>query len=111
MTNQQKGLDELIRASLKRGDQTLIEDSWKSFRRMFVPRRASRHQVAFLREAFFSGAWMLFRLLTAGADDTGDPMEVTNWDEIFIARISRELDQFGQDLDRKYLKGRDKEMH
>ena len=106
-----ENLDAMIRESLKRNDYDLIEAGWKSFRRLFVPRRASSRQLEEMREAYFAGAATLYRLLLAGADDTGDPNEVTEWDQVFIVRVAREINTFGHDLDRKYLKGRRQETH
>jgi len=78
-----------------------IELGWNSYRSMVIPDDAPDIQVKESRQAFFAGATILFEGLM-GALDSGE--EPTEADMQRMAAIQDKIDEFGQELDVKYLK-------
>lgn len=79
---------------------TPIARGWKSYRRLVVPADASETQVAETRQAFFSGAAILFESIMLALDPGEDP---TDADLSMMENIQAELDAFGHTLDQRYL--------
>lgn len=80
-----------------------IEHGWKSYRRAVIPKGASRVQVSECRQAFFSGALILFQGIMGSLDEGDEPTE----DEMArLDRIDEELSRFGQQVDARYGFGR-----
>jgi hypothetical protein len=77
-----------------------IEAAWEGYRKMVVPSDASEVQVVETRQAFFSGAAVLFEVLIRSASH-GD--EVLESDILRMKGIQAEIDEFGQALDAKLL--------
>jgi hypothetical protein len=79
-----------------------IERGWESYRRVVVDQHASDMQIAELRQAYFSGAAVLFETITRTLDP-GD--EATEADMERMDDLLAELTEFGQQLDTRYLTG------
>lgn len=79
-----------------------IERAWQGYRRMVVPADASESQVAETRQAFFSGAAVLFHGIMRSLDPGDEP---TDADMQRMDDLKAELDEFGQQFDTRYLTG------
>lgn len=77
----------------------IVKAGWESYRDRFAP-RATQAQVEELRQAYFGGAAILFQTIMATLDAGDEP---TQRDLARMDEISKEIDAFGQELDRKYL--------
>lgn len=77
-----------------------IERSWQSYRRMVVPADAGDVQINETRQAFFAGASILFTALIHGVSEGP---EVQPADEQLMADLQREIDEFGQQIDKRVL--------
>jgi len=76
-----------------------IENGWSNYRRMFL-KDAPEEKVNELRQAYFSGAAVLFTTLMAFLDPG---LEETESDMKKMADLQEEIDRFGMSLDRKFL--------
>lgn len=76
-----------------------IEKGWEGYRKLLPP-NASEVQIRETRQAFYGGAAILFEALMRGLDE-GE--EATDGDVQIMTDIQRELQEFGAQLDRKYL--------
>ena len=78
----------------------LIESGWRSYRHEIISKAASDVQISETRQAFYAGAALLFhsimKILEPGDEPTDADLEV-------MTSIQAELDQFGVELDAKYL--------
>ena len=74
-----------------------IERGWENYRQMVVPADASPVQIDETRRAFYAGAAVLFHTIMRVLDPSDEPTEadLANMDD-----ISRELDAFGQEIDK-----------
>ena len=77
-----------------------IKIGWESYRKLVLPDNATETQLVETRQAFFSGASVLFEIITRQLDPK---KEVTEKDLQFMTEISNETAAFGQELDRKLL--------
>lgn len=79
-----------------------IQAGWDSYRTIVLPPHVSPVQLEETRQAFFSGAAILFKTIMK----TLDPgTEATESDMAAMAAIDAELDAFGHELDRKLMIG------
>jgi len=78
-----------------------IQLGWDSYLDLVVPKGASDVQIAETRQAFFSGAAVLFegimRMLDPGLEETDADMQR-------MTDIQNEITAFGQELDKRILK-------
>lgn len=81
--------------------EKLMKQAWESYRKMVVPNYASSVQVTETRQAFYSGASILFSMLTGPLLDEGD--DPTDADLQKMADLQIEFDTFGAELDLKVL--------
>lgn len=79
-----------------------IDKGWQSYRNLVIPRDAPEIQVNECRQAFYAGAAILFHALMTALDPGDDP---TTADLQRMADIQNELDEFGQQIDKRYLGG------
>lgn len=77
-----------------------IESGWQSYRHMVLPADAPEVQVKECQQAFYAGAAILFQGLMTALDPGNEP---TDRDMLRMANIQAELDEFGQQLDRRYF--------
>jgi hypothetical protein len=77
-----------------------IEKGWQSYRNMVLPSGASDVQVKECRQAFYAGAAILLESIMATLDPGTEPTEA---DFQRMTNIQIELDEFGQQLDKRYL--------
>lgn len=79
-----------------------IEEGWRNYRRLCVPRTATPEQVQEFRQAYFAGASILHltvqKALSPGPGETAGDLHL-------MQAIQTELDAFGQALDRKIIGG------
>lgn len=80
-----------------------IEDAWKKFEVMVVPKDAGPVQRDETRKAFYSGAAILFQILINRIDKEEEP---TEQDMRLMDDIAKEVDEFGQELDAAVLKAK-----
>lgn len=79
-----------------------IERLWESYRTMVVPADASETQIRETRQAFFAGAAILFEGILQNLSSSED--EITEADMTLMADVQAEIDEFGQQLDLRYLR-------
>ncbi len=77
-----------------------IEMCWDSYRDLIIPAGASGDQIMEARQAFYSGASILFKTLLL-ALDPGD--KETDADMLMMASLQAEVDDFGLELDLRLL--------
>jgi hypothetical protein len=78
-----------------------IAVGWKSFEALVIPASAGKQQRIDMKGAFYAGASTIFLLLVNGiSPGTGEPTEA---DFALLDAIRREVDEFGQYLDREIL--------
>ena len=81
----------------------LIERAWESYARMVVPKGADELQIKETRQAFYSGASILFSIMTGVHFFDGEPgdddIEPTDTDMQLMSDIQAEIDAFGAELD------------
>lgn len=77
-----------------------IQSAWTSYRKMVVPPDAPPIQIQECKQAFFAGAATLFNCLLNGFDSSDD---ITKSDLQSMADIQSEIDDFGQQIDRRYF--------
>jgi hypothetical protein len=77
-----------------------IETAWNRFEQMVVPANASSVQRSEMRKAFYTGASIVFRIITQGVSE-GE--EIQDSDLQLLDDIAREVDQFGAELDAAVL--------
>ncbi len=77
-----------------------IKDGWDSYQEMVVPIDAPDVQIAETKQAFYSGAAILFHTIMLGLEG-GD--EATDADMQWMQDLQNEIDAFGQQLDCKIL--------
>lgn len=75
-----------------------IEKGWQGYRKACVPANATEAQVTETKQAFFAGAAILFTTMMNVMDEDKEP---TDADLHAMADIQKEIDDFGQSLDRK----------
>ncbi len=78
-----------------------IEKGWESYRRTVVPKDASEVQLKETRQAFFAGAAILFQTIMMSMDSGEEP---TDADMRRMQALQDELDEFGAQIDARYLK-------
>jgi hypothetical protein len=78
-----------------------IEAGWKSYRKLVIPKEATDVQIRECRQAFYAGAAILFKGIMGALDSESEP---TDADMERMQRIQDELDEFGLQLDLRYLK-------
>ena len=78
-----------------------IEALWQSYRNLVVPPDAPEDQLRETKQAFFAGAASLLEAVNNCILDPGD--EPTAGDFERMGKIQDELDEFGANLDRRYL--------
>jgi hypothetical protein len=79
-----------------------IKRLWNSYRELVVPADAPDVQLRETRQAFYAGAAALLTAVNECLLDPGD--EPTAADLERMAKIQNELDEFGQQLDSRYLR-------
>ena len=76
----------------------VIERSWRSYLASVMPKDAGETQIKETRQAFYSGAAILFTTMTSelffdeGVQETADDIEK-------MIQIQKEVDAFGAELD------------
>lgn len=78
-----------------------IEKLWEGYRKMVIPKDAPDIQIRECKQAFFAGAAAFLAASNECLWDSGD--EPTEADLGRMAEIQAELDEFGQQFDRRYL--------
>lgn len=78
-----------------------IQSGWATYRSLVIPKDAPAIQVKETRQAFFAGASVLFETLMLALDPGEEP---TDADLQRMAAIQTEIDEFGQEIDMRYLK-------
>ena len=73
-----------------------IQSGWASYQKCVIPEDASPVQIKETRQAFFSGAAVLFWTLMTGLDEDREP---TDDDMRKMEDLQKEIDAFGQKLD------------
>lgn len=76
-----------------------IEKCWDSYRAL-LPKDAGEVQIRETRQAFYGGAAILFEAIMRTLDPGSEP---TDADMRRMSDIQKELDEFGQKLDERYL--------
>lgn len=66
-----------------------LQENWKFFERHVIPASASEEQRHDMRDCYYSGAYVLFKVLTAGVSDAP---EETPEDMALMKGLSDELD-------------------
>ncbi len=79
----------------------IVRAGWLAYSAQFSSPRATPGQSEELRQAYFAGAAILFQTIMATLDAGTEP---SKRDLERMGEISKELDAFGQSLDRKYLR-------
>ncbi len=79
-----------------------IESGWREYKQMVVPSTASEVQIHETRQAFYAGATILFHTIMLSLDPGEEP---TSDDMQRMEYLQKELDEFGQEIDLKYLTG------
>lgn len=77
-----------------------IEAGWQSYLKLVVPAGASAVQIRETRQAFFAGAAILMQKIMLIMDEDREP---TAKDMEHMAAIQKELDDFGQQIDRRFF--------
>lgn len=77
-----------------------IQQGWESYRKLLVESGTGEVQIKETRQAFFSGAAVLFEVIMRGFDP--GPEETEN-DMQRMTDVANELHEFGQQLDRRYF--------
>lgn len=83
----------------------IIEGMWKTYRAMVVSPTAGAAQLDDTRKAFFAGAAALWAKLTGSMFSYEDGAEPSAEDLGIMALIQREVDEYGQELDKAVLEG------
>lgn len=78
-----------------------IEAAWDSYQEMVVPKNAGDAQIAETRQAFYSGASVLFQLIITSLEQVSEETEA---DLQLLTDIDDEITAFGQQLDRNVWK-------
>jgi len=82
----------------------LIEKSWEQYKNMVIPKNAPEIQITECRQAFYAGASILFTsiimFLEAGKEPTDSDMEK-------MIDVQKEIDEFGEKLDRRYINSKE----
>jgi hypothetical protein len=74
-----------------------IEKSWQSYRQL-IPADASETQIRETRQAFYAGAAIIFKGMILLMDGDDEPSAA---DMARMMEIQKELDAFGQELDKR----------
>jgi hypothetical protein len=77
-----------------------IEAGWQSYLKLVVPAGASPVQISETRQAFYAGAAILMQKIMLIMDEDREP---TAQDMKHMADIQAELDEFGQQIDRRFF--------
>lgn len=77
-----------------------IEPGWQGYRNVVLPADASDVQLQECRQAFFAGAAILMQSIMQTLDPGTEP---TDADLERMSSIQAELDEFGQQIDQRYL--------
>ena len=88
---------------IDRPKREMIASAWQGFAKMVVPKDASQEQIDDTRRAFYSGAAVLFSIITGekffdGLPGDGD-IEPTGADLEKMNDLQDEIDAFGAELD------------
>lgn len=81
-----------------------IESGWQSYLEGVMPADAPEIQIRECRQAFYAGAAVLMQSIKAGLDSGSEPTEA---DIRRMSDIHAELDVFGAEIDKRYLKPRE----
>ena len=81
-------------------NKKLIRGGWESYRNLVVPKSAGDTQIAETKQAFYAGASVLFHAIMNVLDPGEEPTEK---DLDVLSNIQKEIDFYGQSLDRKIL--------
>jgi hypothetical protein len=81
-----------------------IKQGWDSYHKLVVPLDASSVQVSETKQAFYSGAAILFQALMLTLDPGDGTIEPTEEDMQRVSDLQAEIDEFGQMLDKKMFK-------
>jgi hypothetical protein len=76
----------------------LIEQQWRSFYDAIKLAECTATQQREMKRAFFAGARGLLHTMMNALSDTGNPDDVTDYDEKIMECISDELDAFGEEV-------------
>lgn len=76
----------------------LIEQEWRTFFVATKLARAGATQQREVKRAFFAGARGLLAMMMRALSDTGNPDDVTDYDEKIMECITEELDAFGEEV-------------
>lgn len=74
-----------------------IEQGWNSYRKLVIPANAPEIQIKECRQAFFGGSAILMQSIMLMLDPGVEP---TDADMQRMSDIQKELDEYGQSLDR-----------
>ena len=79
----------------------IIEKMWIGYRDTIISKDAGELQIKETRQAFYSGATVLFTILTSQVflDKDGDSIEPTDDDLLKMDAIQKEVAEFGAELD------------
>lgn len=77
-----------------------IERGWQRYRDLVIPADAPDVQIQECRQAYYAGAAVLMESIMATLDPGSEP---TDADLERMNSIQAELDEFGQQIDRRYL--------
>jgi hypothetical protein len=83
------------------GKMKVIENGFKSYQALVIPKDAPEVQVIECRRAFYAGAAILLTSMMNIMDEDREP---TANDMMKMAGIQAELDAFGAELDKQILK-------
>lgn len=76
-----------------------FQKSWESFSKAARLENTSAIQRREMRRAYFAGGVSLISMLLTLLDDTGNPNDVTDFDEQLMNWIQHEFEQYGRDLE------------
>ena len=76
-----------------------FQRSWESFSKACGLESASEVQRREMRRAYFAGGISLTSMLLTLLDDTGNPNDVTDFDEQLMNWIQHEFEQYQRDLE------------
>lgn len=80
----------------------MIEAGWQGYRKILVESGAGETQLKETRQAYFSGAAILFQTIMSALDQ-GEDTEPTDADMALMDDIEKELAEFGQQLDHQFF--------
>jgi hypothetical protein len=78
-----------------------VKQQWRTYRELCLPKDMPAEELESRRLAYFAGAAVLFNFIVGGALSEG-PGE-TQGDIQLMGDLQAELDEFGQELDKKTL--------